>query len=152
MATINLRDLYPEYERNCFIEVPDGDAEAFVAAMTKEIADVYVEFERKDHAYCERRRYHRAYYSLDCDDGIENEAVQFSSSPEELLMDRLTRDELNAALAALPEPQRRRIKAFYLDGISKADIARAEGISEKNVRQSLERGLLRLQRRMKNYF
>ena len=152
MATINLRDLYPEYELDCFVDVLDGDMETYIAAMTKEIADVYVEFQRVENAYQRRKYRYRAHFSLDCGDGIENDAIYHSPSPEELFMDRLTREELSDALDTLPEPQSRRIKAFYLDGISKADIARAEGISEKNVRQSIGRGLSSLQKRIKNYF
>ena len=152
MANINLRDLYPEYERNCYVEVPDVDLEAFVAAMTKEIADVHFEFERKDHAYHERRRYHRAYYSLDAGDGIENEAVQFAPSPEEIFMDKLSRSEIHTALAVLSEPQRRRIEAHIIDGKSKYEIARAEGVDESTVRESIEHGLRKLRKNLNDYF
>lgn len=141
MAKINLRDYYPSaYKTDCFMEV------------SGEIAGAMEEAEREDHAYYERRRYHKAYYSLNAGDGIENEVVHTAPSPEEIFINRLTRDQLSDALAALPETQRRRIKAYFIHGMSKADIARAEGISEKNVRQSIERGLLNLHQHLKNYF
>jgi hypothetical protein len=43
MKEINLRTLFPEYELDCFIEVPDEDVEAFTASMTKETAAIYFE-------------------------------------------------------------------------------------------------------------
>ena len=40
MATINLRKLFPQYELDCFVEVPDDEAEAFIAGLTEELAYV----------------------------------------------------------------------------------------------------------------
>ena len=152
MAKINLRELFPEYEFNCFVEVTDGDEEAFASCITKEIADVYVGSMREEVAYKRRKYYHKAHYSLDLGDGIENDAVYHAPSPEELFMDRLDREELDAALATLPEKQGKRIYQYYFLGMNNVEIGKAEGISEKNVRKSIERGLLSLYEHMKNYF
>lgn len=59
MTTINLKDYYPWYLTNEYIEVTDEVAEALMASK------------RAEAAHAERVRYNRAYYSLDCDDGIE---------------------------------------------------------------------------------
>lgn len=90
MANINLRDYYPEYEVDCFVDVADGEEKAFIAAMAKEAADVYVEFQRAENAHKRRMYRYRAHYSLDLGDGIENEAVHYSPSPEEVLLDDLS--------------------------------------------------------------
>ena len=150
MSKINLRDLYPEYELDCFVEVVDGEEEYFAAAMTKTTADAYYEFQREEHAYYERRRYHRAFYSLNAGDGIGNNAVHHSQSPEELFMDRLTRQQLFAALALLPQSQRRRVEAHFILGMSKTEIAKAEGVDESTVREGIERGLRSLKKYLKN--
>ena len=73
MARINLRDIYPEERLDCFVEVPDGDERAFVAGLTKEIADVYFEEQREENAYRRRIYWNKSHYSLDCGDGIEND-------------------------------------------------------------------------------
>ena len=57
MTTINLKDYYPWYLTNEYIEVTDEVAEALMASK------------RAEAAHAERVRYNRAYYSLDCDDG-----------------------------------------------------------------------------------
>ena len=62
MTTINLKDYYPWYLTNEYIEVTDEVAEALMASK------------RAEAAHAERVRYNRAYYSLDCDDGIEYSA------------------------------------------------------------------------------
>ena len=53
MAIINLRDFYPYYTADSFIEVPD------------EVAEAMAEFDRKEAAYRLRTYRHKAYYSLD---------------------------------------------------------------------------------------
>ena len=69
MAIINLRDYYPFYTSDCFMEVSD------------EVAEMFKEFDRKEAAYRLRTYRHKAYYSLDRDDGLEHEAVFVALSP-----------------------------------------------------------------------
>ena len=139
MARINLRDHYPsEYTSDQFIEVSD------------EVAGAFTEGKREEHNYYERRRYHRAFYSTDAGDGIENEALYFAPSPEDIFMDKLTLERLYAALAALPEKQSKRIYQHYFLSMSKADIARAEGLAENAVKDAIYRGLKNLQDILKN--
>lgn len=45
------------------------------------------------------------------------------------------------ALNELPESQGRRVEAHYLLGKSVREIAKEEGIGERNVRKSIQRGL-----------
>ena len=72
MTTINLRDYYPFYTHDYFIDVPD------------EVVELFKEFDRKEAAYRLRTYRHKAYYSLDRNDGIEHEALFVSLSPHEL--------------------------------------------------------------------
>ena len=53
MAIINLRDYYPFYTSDCFMEV------------SEEVAEMFKEFDRKEAAYRLRTYRHKAYYSLD---------------------------------------------------------------------------------------
>jgi len=151
MATINLRDLYPEEELDCIIEVRNGDAEAFKATLTKEIADVYFEEQRRENAYQRRLYRNRAHYSLDCGDGIENDAISTTVDPFEEYADKLSRQQLHNAIKSLPGKQRKRIYAHYFLGMSKAEIARSESVDEKNVRQAIERGIAALKNLLKNF-
>ena len=62
MTTINLKDFYYWYLTDELVEVPDEVAEELMASK------------RREAAHAERVRYNKAYYSLDCDDGIEYSA------------------------------------------------------------------------------
>ena len=76
---------------------------------------------------------HKAYYSLDRDDGLEHEALFVALSPHELYERKVTMQELHAAIASLPNKQAKRIYAHFILGMTKQDIARAEGVHEMSV-------------------
>ncbi len=137
MKVINLRDIYPHYTQDCFVEVTD------------EVADLFSEFDRKEAAYRLRTYRHKAYYSLDRNDGIEHEALFVALSPHELYERKVTMQELHAAISWLPDKQAKRIYAHFILGMTKKDIARAEGVHEKVVRVAIERGLRSLEKILK---
>ena len=99
MAIINLRDYYPFYTSDCFMEV------------SEEVAEMFKEFDRKEAADRLRTYRHKAYYFLDRDDGLEHEAVFVALSPHELYERKVTMQELHAAIASLPNKQAKRIYA-----------------------------------------
>lgn len=140
MATINLRDYYPFYQHDMLIEVTD------------EVAAQLQQEERNEKAYQRKKERYRAYYSLDCGDGLERKAIFTSVSPDERYQRKVTYEQLYGALSALPEKQAKRIYAHFLMGISQAEIARAEGVSSNAVNLSISRGLKRLERYLKNIF
>jgi len=131
MKIINLRDFYPWYTHDEFIEVTDL------------VADTIDKMEREEHAYYERRRYHRAFYSLNFGDGIEGSAIH-APTPEAVYEAELERLMLYATLAALPAKQRKRVFQHYILGMGKAEIAHHESVSEKNIRQAIVSGLQNL--------
>jgi RNA polymerase sigma-70 factor (ECF subfamily) len=129
MKRINLRELYPFYEYDFFLEVSD------------KLAELLKLLKRKDHADREYRRFHRAYYSIDADDGIEKDIILLVLSPEEIYERKLSNQELYAAINSLPEKQAKRIYAHFFLGMSKAEIARIEGVNKSTVTRSIEQAL-----------
>ena len=136
-TTINLRDYYPWYTHDEFLDVSDE-----VAAELR--ADL-----RYENAYKNRMYYHDAQYSLDAGDGIEASAFAcHSDNPERIFAMMENHCQLCRALNSLPEIQGRRVEAHYLLGKSRKEIANAEGVCERSVNESIQRGL----RAMKKYF
>jgi len=136
MATINLKDFYAWYTHDEYIEVSDEIAEALFA-------------DKRYSRTHERTQRRNKVLSLDAADGTEAAAsVQSTDSPESIfeMMERHCR--LCYALNSLPEIQGRRIDAHFLLGMSRKEIAKAEGVGERSVNESIDRGL----RAMKNFF
>lgn len=139
MKTINLRDYYPFYQHDGLLEVPD------------EVANLYDDYKRTEQAYQRQKYRYKAHYSLDAGDGIEHDILFVSLSPDELYERKLTSQQLHVAIATLPDKQAKRIYAHYFMGMSKTAIAKAEGVSEKSVRASIDRALCSLEKFFKNF-
>ncbi|MCM1062265.1 MAG: sigma-70 family RNA polymerase sigma factor [Eubacterium sp.] len=139
MKRINLRELYPlYYTEDYYIEVSDEVAEQIKSA------------DRAEHAYTEKIRYHKAYYSLDAGDDIEKESAFVSRTPQEIYERKLYNEELYAAISELPDKQAKRIYARYFQNMSLTDIAKTEGISVTAVKSSIDRALRSIARILKN--
>ena len=137
MTTINLRDYYPWYIEDQYIEVSDE-----VAAELR--ADKLYEA-----AHQRRTTRNKAQYSLDCDDGIEYSACLSNPTPQELLerMERFC--ALWNALNSLPEVQGVRVEAHLILGKSYRQIAREQGVDKSVVRRSVKRGMAAMKKYLK---
>ncbi len=133
MVKINLRDFYPFYQRDCFIEVSDEQAE------------LLIRLERAEAARQRQVFRHKAYFSLNRADGIERDILFVSLSPDEIYERKVTREQLHAAIATLSDKQAKRIYAHFFLEISKAKIAQAEGVSKESVGESIQRGLRKIE-------
>ena len=127
MKTINLQWIYPHYRHDEFVEVSD------------EVWEVMRQAQREMNNYERRKVYHRAYYSLDAYSWAENYALEHGRSPEEILLEREERAAHLRLLAALPEAlaqatptQARRVRAYYIAGISQPEISRMEGVDSSS--------------------
>ena len=138
MKRINLRDYYPFYTSDCFIEVSD------------EVAAVLQNYKLYEAAYRMRTYRHRAFYSLNRNDGIQRDAMFRDMLPDEFCEHRATLERLYAALASLPDKQAKRIYAYYFLGLSKAAIARSEGVSRNQISRSINKALQRMKKSLKN--
>lgn len=140
MKHINLRDYYPaQYKSDCFIEVPD------------EVEHIFTASKRKEASYRRCKYYNKAQYSLDREDGIENHILNSEPSAEEVYEQASIAKHLAEAIYTLPEKQTRRIYAHYFSGVSKAAIARAEGVTRQVIDASIRSGLESIRNFMKKY-
>lgn len=138
MKEINLRKYYPHYTHDMMVSVPD------------EVAELLQEFSRAEDAQRIRTYRHKAMYSLELMNEIR-EIPSGSPLPEELLEQRHMREILYKGLQSLPEKQRSRLIAYYFLGMSKVEIAHAEGSRESSVRESIQRGLRSLENFLNQY-
>lgn len=141
MRKINMRDFYPEiYKEDKILEVNDEVAIFLQETLRKEAA-----LQRKMYRY-------RAFYSLDREDGIENEAIKELLSPEEIVVNRMLREQLYIAISELPDKQAKRIYAHFILGMSMTEIANAEGVTKARISQSIKFGLYNLLQKLKKIY
>ena len=139
MTTINLRELYPWYTEDTFIEVSD------------EVAAFLEEDKRLQINYAQYIRDNRAFYSLDAGDGIEADALNLPEQPDEALERMELERLLKEGLAQLTPAQRRRVIAYIVGGLSQLQIAARENTTQPAVHHSVRKGLSHLKRILKNF-
>lgn len=139
MKKIKLKNEYYWYNDSKYVELPDN------------IAEVFTEFERAEHRYLEKLRYHKAFYSLDNGNGIENDILVVPQLPDELYEKKLNQAELYAAINQLPYTQAKRIYAHYFQNMTYVEIAKTEGVDASAVRHSVKRGLKQIEKILKNF-
>ncbi len=138
MATINLRDYYPWYTQDEFVEVPDVIAAELFA-------------DRRYHRTHERRMRYNKTYLFDAETENEAAALVYSTdSPEAVFQKKEQHCRLCRALNSLPDIQGRRIEAHYILGKSQNEIAEAEGVSKGAVSVSITRGLAAMKKVLQN--
>lgn len=143
MELVNLKKYYPRlYAKDTLIEVSD------------EVAEALLFMQRQENASIRRRYYHRAFFSLDCEDGIENDMIgEIAPSPEELRIQRedeqlllITVNHLHEAMACLSPAQFRNLHARYVLGMKVREIAEMEGVTSSRISQSLQSAIRKLRR------
>ena len=139
MTTINLRELYPWYTEDTFIEVSD------------EVAAFLEEDKRLQINYAQYIRDNKAFYSLDAGDGIEAEALNLPEQPDEALERMELERLLKEALAQITETQRSRLLASVLNDESNQRNAALESVDESAVRRSIQRGLAALKKLLNKF-
>lgn len=93
MPIINLKQQYPHLYDEILLEISDP------------IFEVYERARKDENNYNRRRRYHHACYSLDAGDNIETLALHRPLSPEEIIMQKISKEQLQEALNHLsPDP------------------------------------------------
>lgn len=135
MVIINLKKYYPEqYSEDTYVEV------------SAEVAE-FMEEERRKAESLRRKTYrYQAQYSLDAEDGIEEETI-LRAFKEAEAHEKL-RVQLELSMQTLTAVQHRRMKMRFEQGMKFAEIAQAEGVAVKAVEDSI-RGALE---KIKKYF
>lgn len=143
MELVNLKKYYPcLYTKDTLIEVSD------------EVAEALLFMQRQENASIRRLYYHRAFFSLDCEDGIENDMFgEITPSPEEICIQRedeqlllITMNHLHEAMVCLSPAQFRNLHARYVLGMKVREIAEMEGVTSSIISQSLQSAIRKLRR------
>lgn len=138
MKKVNLRELYPKiYKSDTLIEVAD------------EVEMVFKVSKRSEEAYNRKKYRYKAHYSLDRNDGIENDALLMQCTPDQILEEKQLKEEILIAVMTLPKSQAKRIYAHFYLGMSITEIAIAEGVSKSRISESISYGLKNLSKKIK---
>ena len=134
MAKVNLKDLYPHYRVDIFIEIPD------------DVLEVIKEHERQDETSKRYARRFNANFSFDVENPRNLEAAVLDKPvmPDDAFEKKVMQAYLYQAITQLSDKQASRLFSHFFLGQSYSVIARAEGVSETAIRASVEQGVRKL--------
>ena len=137
MIEINLREFYPEcYKSDYFVEVPD------------EVAELLILLRRHEQSQRRRIYKYKAQYSLDIYENVERETVLKYPSAEEVFEQLAEQEQLYDAMMALTHKQRTRLYAPFFLNMSYTQIAKQEGVDVTSVKESVQRAIKQLQKKI----
>lgn len=137
MIEINLREFYPEcYKSDYFVEVPD------------EVAEFLILLRRHEQSQRRRIYKYKAQYSLDIYENVERETVLKCPSAEEVFEQLAEQEQLYDAMMALTHKQRTRLYAHFSLNMSYTQIAKQEGVDVTSVKESVQRAIKQLQKKI----
>ena len=128
MTTIKLNNYYPHLTECITLEV--SEEIAVTLSIGGRMCDSYKR-RKREHDEC----------SLDGTPGFEADVTYPPLTPEEIMEQAEDQAALYAALDRLPPVQARRVYARFILGRSVGQIARAENVEERNVRETINKGL-----------
>lgn len=128
MTTIKLNNYYPHLTECITLEV--SEEIAVTLSIGGRLCDSYKR-RKRDHDEC----------SLDGTPGFEADVTLPPLTPEEIMELAEDHAALYAAIDRLPPVQARRVYARFILGRSVGQIARAENVEERNVRETINKGL-----------
>ncbi len=132
-CTRKLNNYYPHLTECVTLEV--SEEIAVTLSIGGRMCDSYKR-RKRDHDEC----------SLDGTPGFEADVTYLPLNPEETMELAEDRAALYAALGRLPPVQARRVYARFILGRAVSQIAEAEDMEERNVRETINKGLRRLKK------
>lgn len=109
-------------------QVPPSNARAYVFKAARNAAVDFLKAKKET-----------AGYEL-----IDELTLALEDSPEDLLLRNVIKEAWNSAMSELPDTHARAIRLTVIDGLSKAEAARKEGIAESTFRSRLKAAIVDL--------
>lgn len=82
---------------------------------------------------------------------INKRAINKVPTTEEIFISKEGERQIIKAIWKLPEPQNRRVYMFIVEGLSLTEIARIEERAIPVIKRSIDRGINKLQKKLKNF-
>ena len=142
---------YTIYKKNgkSFLSFTDGQGLNRTLKISDFLYDQFNEFELEDLVYCNIFDRHIEHSEL-TEETLYSRAVDIKEPIEDVVYKNIKYEQLQIAIAALPEIQRRRLILYFFRGFTYEHIAEMEGCSKVAVKYTIDKALAAIKEKIKN--
>lgn len=138
-------------KKRVYIILKDKSKKVINSIRKKELLKKEFEKQKKENK-SQRNEFDRHIEHLHLTDvQINKRAIHKISNPEEILLEKEGEQEIIRAIWNLPTPQNRRVYMRIVDEFSLTEIAKIENCSVPAIKQSLDIGIKKLRKILKNF-
>ncbi|SDB03935.1 sigma-70 family RNA polymerase sigma factor [Butyrivibrio sp. INlla16] len=118
--------------------------------MSVEQGQAFREYELNEKKHDMRQLRHHDYQGYEEGTTEYMHSVFSSDEPEDMVISKMEYEVLRETIDKLPEKQKKRCKLYFYYGFSEAEIARIEGVSQKNISTALSAAIKNLKKVLEN--
>lgn len=136
-------------ENNTYtVEFIDNKKVIHKVEISEEVYQAFDKFELEDISQIHKYRSHIEHSEV-YEDSLNNRQVDKPLTLEEEVEQKLLLEDIKKAFSVLTETQRRRFKMYYYDDLNFKQIAEKECCDESSVRESIYKGIEKIQKKLK---
>ena len=141
LYTVGLHTDDPHY----YVSFIDVNNNHIKVEISKELFDLFDKFELEDLSYI-----HQVSHNIEHSDLIEStlnrRSIEFCDTLEEIVIDKILKEDLCKAISTLTKIQKRRIFQYYFDGLTYKQIAKIEGRDYKSIVVSIHGAIKKIKK------
>ena len=134
-----------EKEGKYYITFKDGQGQRKCFEVEKELYDVFNDFELEDLSYLNVWDRHLEQSEV-WETSLNERAVEVPETVEDIVLRNIQNEKVHRAIEQLPEVQKRRIRMYFLEGMTYEEIAVKEKCKHPAVVKSVKVALEKLKR------
>lgn len=131
----------------CYVAFQDGQGITHKVQINSAVYKAFDSFELKDISHLNAVSRHLEHSDL-TEATLQRRAASLPEEPEELVLRKMTYQQLHSAVADLPDIQRRRVSLYFFEGYTYEQIAQMEGCTKRAVKFSVDHALKKLREKI----
>lgn len=146
----NPYELMKDSQKDIFlIKIKNTDNSFQIVEVSEEVYKVFDEYELKDISHMNEYDNHIEHFDLS--ENVLHKKIKYKlKSLEEIVEEKIIKEELVKAIANLPEIQKKRIKLYFFDDLTYQQIADLEGCTKRAIKFSVDIAISNLYKKMNN--
>ena len=142
---------YDKKSNKYFISFKDSVGKECKLEIRKEIFDAYMKSKREYKKIQNQYDRHEEHLSLS-DINLYKRSFKNEISLEDMVIQKISNNELRKVVKELPEIHRRRLEMYFFKDMSVKEIATKEDKDERTIRYSISKGIDEIAKKLKNVY